>query len=76
MNFTIVEPKTVKLEPGDDGFTLVDNLFVVQRAAIEISKQCPDSYALIIAEALRKGWIKPVAYIKRTEQIFDRLENS
>lgn len=76
MNFTTLESNTVKLKPGDPGFVIVDNLCIVQRAAIEIQYGCPVSYAQMITYALSKGWIAPVAHIKKTEQIFDILEKS
>lgn len=76
INFETLESKTVSLRQGDPDFTIQDNFCIVQRAAIEISNSCPHGYALIIAEAISKGWLKPVAHIKKTEQIFNILENS
>lgn len=76
INFETLESKTVALRPGDPGFTIQDNFYIVQRAGIEIQSNCPHGYALIIAEAINKGWLKPVAHIKKTEQVFNLLENS
>lgn len=73
INFETLESKTVALRPGDPGFTIQDNFCIVQRAGIEISNKCPHGYALIIAEAINKGWIKPVVNMKLTEYIAAKL---
>lgn len=74
INFANTESTTVRILPGDPDFTITDNFCIVQRAAIEISNKCPHGYNLIIAEAISRGWIKPVAYIKKTEQVWNALE--
>lgn len=76
INFVELESKTVKLNQGDPGFTIEDSLYNVPRAAIEIQANCPGSYIDLLAYAITRGWIKPIAYIKKSEQVFDMLERS
>ena len=74
--FKLSEPVTVRVKPGDRDFMIVDNLCMVPRAGFELSKDCPESYAFTINMAILKGWLKPVASMKRSEQILNILERS
>lgn len=76
MTFITIESKTVKLKQGDAEFNIIDNLSVVPRASIEIQASCPASYVQLITYAITRGWIKPIAHIKKTEHIFNVLERS
>ena len=65
---------TKTIRPGDDNwFFTTDDIVLVPRAGFEINPQCPREYKMIIAEYLDNGWLKPVAYIKESELMFDIL---
>lgn len=76
MTFEVIESKTVRLEQGDTGFMIVDHFSTVPRAQLEISNDCPDHITHAIVIATQKGWLKPVAYMKKTELVFDMLQES
>lgn len=63
--------KTVK--SGDPDFTLVDGPVLYMRAGFEINQQCPREYKLIIAQCISNGWLKPVAFMRDDELMWDRL---
>lgn len=54
---------------------LDDGMIVSPRAGFEISSGCPRNYAEIIDECLRQGWLKPVAYVKESELMWERLQS-
>ena len=43
------------------------------RAGFEISCRCPEEYKFIIEECITHDWIKPVAYMKEDEFIWETL---
>jgi hypothetical protein len=53
---------------------MTDGIKIVPRAGLEISNQCPYEYKLILADCIDRGWLKPVAYIKTKELIWEVLE--
>jgi hypothetical protein len=55
-------------------FYFSDGLVTYPRAGFEISMQCPVGYQEMIMTAFEKGWIKPVAYMKESEYVWDRLQ--
>lgn len=60
----------VTLRPDDNKFWIQDRFTVTGRASIELSKDCPMKYKMIIAECINHGWIKPIANISELELIF------
>ena len=57
--------KTIKTIRKDDPDFIIDNGIIMSpRAGFEISNDCPRQYKLMITEAIKNGWLKPVAYIK------------
>jgi len=64
----------IKLIHGDDGFTVNDGLTVYNRACLEISKDCPTSMRDSIVKAYRLGWVKPVAYVHKSELMFNQIK--
>lgn len=65
---------TTTIRPGDDNwFFTTDDIVLVPRAGFEINERCPREYKMIISECLNNGWLKPVAYIKESELMFDIL---
>jgi hypothetical protein len=63
------------LKEKDKDFTFSpDGVTLVSRAAIEISQRCPENYKDLIVECINHGWLKPVAYMKESEFIWEALE--
>lgn len=61
------------LTKKDKHFTFNDGFAITNRAAIQISKNCPDEYKSILLQAMRYGWIEAVAYLPEEELIFAGL---
>lgn len=62
-----------KIEKGDSDFTFVHGFSVYSRASLEISALCPAHIRLAIERALCDGYLKPVAYMKDTEYMWEKL---
>lgn len=73
MNFTTPEKTFKKLKRGEPDFMLNDGIQIVPRAAIEFSELCPTSLILQVQDAISKGWIRPVAYMKENEYVWEKL---
>ena len=67
MTISINQSPWVTLRPGDTSFRLNDHVSVTDRASIELTVNCPQSYAEIIAVAIKQQWIQPVAAVPRTD---------
>jgi hypothetical protein len=65
--------KTLQAKDADFSFS-PDGLTLIPRASFEINKECPREYALIIAECINNGWIKPVAHMRDTEYTMELLQ--
>jgi hypothetical protein len=59
----------------DPLFYFRNGVILTPRAAFHILPECPPEYATIINESIRKGWLKPVAFMRDTEQTFELLSN-
>ena len=70
MTFAIHQSKIRALKPGDPQFNIVDKLVTTPRAGIFISEDCPKQYGEIIAFAVSKGWLKPIAHVHERELLF------
>jgi hypothetical protein len=64
------ESKTYTIRPGDPDFNIMGKFTVSRRASIEIGPKCPYNIAMIIANAMEKGYIIPVATITEREKVF------
>ena len=63
------------LRPGDCGFYFNTNgIYRVARAGLDISQQCPDRYKDILLECINQGWIQPVAHMKESEYVWEKLQ--
>ena len=66
--------KTIKTIRKDDPDFIIDNgIIMAPRAGFEISNDCPKQYKSMITEAVKNGWLKPVAYIKESEFTWEKL---
>ena len=45
------------------------------RAGLEISGECPSEYKKIIQLCHHNGWLKPIAYIKESEYMWEKLND-
>ena len=76
MTISINQSPWVDLRPGDAGFQLNDHVSVTNRASIELTGRCPQTYVNIIAMAIEQNWIQPVAAVPRNDPtlMWDRLK--
>ena len=66
--------KIIKTIRKDDPDFYIDNGIVMSpRAGIEISNDCPRQYKSMIMEAIKNGWLKPIAYMKESEYTWEVL---
>jgi hypothetical protein len=73
MTYTSPE-KTIKtIRKDDPDFTINNGFVMTPRAGFEISNDCPRQYILMITEAIKNGWLKPVAYMKESEYTWEKL---
>lgn len=63
----------VKVTPKQPEFRMVDGITLMSRAAIEFSDHCPSDLANQVLDAMRMGWIQPVAYVHKHDYLADRL---
>jgi len=59
---------------NDDNFVIHDDMTMSPRAGFEISKRCPENYRDIIQECIGHGWLRPVAYMKDSELVWETLQ--
>jgi hypothetical protein len=75
MTFKQVDPrfKIKILKPGDIDWYIKSGLTVTPRAGFEITERCPQEYQKLLMECWGNGWIKPIAYMKESEYIWEKL---
>jgi hypothetical protein len=73
MTFTTPD-KTIKtIRQDDPDFHIHNGFLMAPRAGFEISNKCPKQYKLMIIEAIKNGWLQPVAYMKESEYVWEQL---
>jgi hypothetical protein len=73
MTFTSPD-KTIKtIRKDDPDFMIEHGIVMAPRAGFEISNKCPSQYKFMIIEAIKNGWIQPVAYMKESEYTWEKL---
>jgi len=73
MTFTTPD-KTIKtIRKDDPNFMIINGIVMAPRAGFEISNDCPRQYKLMIMEAIKNGWLQPVAYMKESEYVWEQL---
>jgi hypothetical protein len=66
--------KTIKtIRQDDPDFHIHNGFLMAPRAGFEISNKCPKQYKLMIIEAIKNGWLQPVAYMKESEYVWEQL---
>ena len=71
--FTTPDKKIKKISNNDPDFIIDDGIIMAPRAGFEISQRCPDNYVSLLQECIKQGWIKPVAYMKQSEFVWEKL---
>ena len=73
MTYTFPE-KTIKtIRKDDPDFTIINGIYMAPRAGFEIAKECPREYRMIISTCINKGWLNPIAYIKESEYVWEKI---
>lgn len=72
LNLRLAESKVVQIPKEHEFFwTVHDDYTMIPRAAIELSKDCPNpDYVLHL---INKGFVRPVAYVTREEYMMMKL---
>jgi hypothetical protein len=73
MTFTTPENRFNRISDSDQHFYMNDGIKIVPRASIEVKKNIPYNYKLIISECMERGWVKPVAHVKTKELFWEVL---
>jgi hypothetical protein len=73
MTYTIHRSQVHTIRQENPNFTIQDGITITPRAGFEISNDCPRQYKLIIIEAIKNGWLQPVASVTERELIFAGL---
>ena len=70
MTYTIHRSQIRTIRQEDPNFIIQDGLTITHRAGFEISNDCPRQYKLMIIEAMKNGWLQPIANLTERELIF------
>jgi len=73
MSYTIHRSQIHTIRQEDPNFTIQDGITIAPRAGFEISNDCPRQYKLMIMEAIKNGWLQPIAYMKESEFVWEVL---
>ena len=61
------------IRKGDHKWMITDGHMVSPRAGFELHPQCFPEYKKIVAECIANGWLRPVAYVKEEEFMWETL---
>jgi hypothetical protein len=73
MTYTVYKSRVRTIRQEDPNFMIQDGLTITPRAGFEISNTCPRQYKSMIMEAIKNGWLQPVASVTERELIFAGL---
>lgn len=71
--FTTPTKKIKSIYKGDPDFYIDNGFTMAPRAGLEISKKCPNSYKSMIETCVQMGWLQPVAYMKESEYVWEKI---
>jgi hypothetical protein len=74
MTFKVTTSCVRTIRQGDNNFHIHDGMVISPRAGFEISQRCPENYRSLIQECIQHGWLKPVAYMKDSELVWETLQ--
>jgi len=63
------------IHKDDPDFHITNGITMTPRAGFEILGKCPNEYKKIILQSYQNGWLKPVAYIKESEYMWEKLND-
>jgi hypothetical protein len=66
--------KVLEIKQGDKGFKFLSGLIEYPRAAILVTDECPPSIRLELQHYVSNGWITPVAYVRESEYVWEKLK--
>ena len=72
--YTMPKVKIKTINRDDPMFYIKGDVTMSCRAGFEITKSCPREYRLILAECIDNGWLKPVAYMRDDEYLWESLK--
>jgi hypothetical protein len=67
MNFVENKNPILSIKFDDPNFTITDGIVIAKRAGFEFDLECPREHRLIIMEAIKNEWLKPVAHLTERE---------
>lgn len=73
--FTQPESTIRTIKPGDKLFKVRSGLVMSDRAAFELSLDCPNHIAQLIIDAANRGWLKAIANVTDKEYTLLGLSN-
>ncbi len=73
MKLTTHTSNIITIRQGDKNFIMTDGFMVSPRAGFEINPKCPMEYSMVLTECINKGWMKPVAFVKEKDFMWEKL---
>lgn len=73
MKISAPKDKIKIIRRGDSDFHMVIGAINAPRAGFEIASNCPENYKQLFMQAIEYGWLKPVAYMRESEYIWEKL---
>jgi hypothetical protein len=73
MTYTTPDSIIKTIRKDDPNFQIDNGIVMAPRAGFEISNDCPRQYKLMIIEAIKNGWLQPIAYMKESEYVWEQL---
>jgi hypothetical protein len=66
--------KVLEIKQGDKGFKFASGYVEYPRAAILVEDSCPYDVRLQVQQYVSNGWITPVAYVRESEYVWEKLK--
>lgn len=73
MKLTTHTSNIITIRQGDKNFIMADGFMVSPRAGFEINQKCPQEYKQVIATCIDRGWLRPVAFVKEKDFMWEKL---
>lgn len=73
INYTTPDKIIKTIRKDDPDFHIDNGIVMSPRAGFEISNDCPKQYKSMIIEAIKNGWLQPIAYMKESDFVWEKL---
>lgn len=73
MNLSAPKDAIKIIKRNDPEFSLVIGGYAYPRAGFQINHCCPDDYKELLLKCIKNEWITPVAYMKQSEYVWEKL---